>query len=147
MLAGWLVGGEAHSDLARGQDIARVFLRSDQAGLACFAGGALEVCYSDSIRGLGCSGPSGGCRQKQPDGHGAIVIRANDGVRASLGVGICHSLDPLSIVWVRDVWEARMVYLDLTAPLTASSLVELGIEMEEGPIRGQQLKDHLALMI
>lgn len=147
MPAGWLVEGEAHSDLARGQDTARVFLQLDQAGLGCFVGGGLGVYYSDSIRDLGCSRPSGGCPQKRPDGHGAIVIRASDGVRASLGVGICHSRNLLLTVWARDVWGVRMVYLALTAPLTASSLVELGIEMEEGPIRDQRPKGHLALMI
>lgn len=135
MLAGWLVEGEAHSDLAREQDTGRACLRPGQAGLGCFVGVALEVYYSDLFPDLGGSGPSVGCRQKRPDGHGATVIRASDGVRASLGVEICHSRNLWLIVWARDVWKARMVCLALMAPLTASLLVELGIEMAAGLIR------------
>lgn len=147
MLAGWLVEGEAHSDLARGQDTDRAFLRLGQAGLGYFVGEALEAYYTDLFRDLGCSGPSGGFQQKRPDGHGAIVIRASDGVRASLGVEICHSRSLLLTVSGRHVWKARMVYLVLMAPLTASSPVELGIEMEAGLIRDQRLQGRLALMI
>ena len=54
--------------------------------------------YSDLFRDLGDSVPSGGCLQKQLDGHGVIVIRASDGVRGSLGVEICHSRSLLLIV-------------------------------------------------
>lgn len=133
--------------MAREQDTGRAFLRPGQAGFGCFVGGALEVYYSDLFQDLGGSGPSVGCRQKRLDGHDAPVIRASDGVRASLGVEICHSRNLLLIVWARDVWKARMGYLALMAPLTASSLVELGIEMAAGLIRDLRLKGHLASMI
>lgn len=98
VLADWLAEGEAHSDLAHGQDTDPVVLRPGQAGLEYFVEGGLEVYYSDSFRDLGDSVPSGDCPQKRLDGHGAIVIRASDGVRGSLGVEICHSRSLLLIV-------------------------------------------------
>jgi hypothetical protein len=59
------------------------------------------VCCSDSFQDWPDREPLVGCQQKQHDGCGAIVIREDDGAQASLGVGISHNRNPLSIAWAR----------------------------------------------